>query len=49
MVFQNDVLSLRLDTSGDGLHTKEAIAVEHGEAPLKETLAAALIRLSMWP
>lgn len=48
MVFQNDILSLRLDTSGDGLH-KRGYRLEHGEAPLKETLAAALLRLSMWP
>lgn len=48
MVFQNDILSLRLDTSGDGLH-KRGYRLEQGEAPLKETLAAALIRLSMWP
>lgn len=48
MVFQDDILSLRLDTSGDGLH-KRGYRLEQGEAPLKETLAAALIRLSMWP
>ena len=48
MVFQNDILSLRLDTSGEGLH-KRGYRLEHGDAPLKETLAAALIRLSMWP
>ncbi len=36
-----------LDTSGAGLH-KRGYRIEQGEAPLKETLAAALVKLSRW-
>jgi len=43
----NDVATLTIDTSGDGLH-KRGYRVETVEAPLKETLAAALILLSYW-
>lgn len=42
-----DKVSVTLDTSGDGLH-KRGYRVESVEAPLKETLAAALIQLSYW-
>ncbi len=45
--FMDDICSLRLDTSGDGLH-KRAYRLEAGEAPLSETLAAALIRICRW-
>jgi putative N6-adenine-specific DNA methylase len=38
---------LTLDTSGDGLH-KRGYRAEAGEAPLTETLAAALVLLSFW-
>lgn len=38
---------LSLDTSGDGLH-KRGYRAEAGEAPLTETLAAALVMLSFW-
>ena len=42
-----DVVLLTLDTSGAGLH-KRGYREEAGEAPLKETLAAALVKLSFW-
>ena len=40
-------VSLSLDTSGKGLH-KRGYRTLAGEAPLKETLAAALVLLSFW-
>ncbi|MFZ3590935.1 THUMP domain-containing class I SAM-dependent RNA methyltransferase [Bacillus sp. DJP31] len=43
----NDVATLTIDTSGVALH-KRGYRTEQGEAPLKETLAAALVRLSRW-
>lgn len=42
-----DVVTLTLDTSGKGLH-KRGYRELAGEAPLKETLAAALVYLSNW-
>lgn len=42
-----DIATITIDTSGDGLH-KRGYRVETVEAPLKETLAAALIQLSYW-
>lgn len=42
-----DVATLTIDTSGDGLH-KRGYRVDSVEAPLKETLAAALVQLSYW-
>lgn len=45
--FLNDICSLRLDTSGAGLH-KRGYRLQSGIAPLRETLAAALIRISRW-
>jgi putative N6-adenine-specific DNA methylase len=42
-----DVAVLTIDTSGAGLH-KRGYREEAGEAPLKETLAAALVLLSFW-
>jgi len=42
-----DRASLTLDTSGAGLH-KRGYRTKGGEAPLRETLAAAIIRLSKW-
>ncbi|GEL76193.1 THUMP domain-containing class I SAM-dependent RNA methyltransferase [Tenuibacillus multivorans] len=42
-----DEVTLSLDTSGSGLH-KRGYRVGQGEAPLKETLAAALIKLTNW-
>lgn len=45
-VFKDTAL-LTLDTSGSGLHMR-GYRAQTGEAPLKETLAAALILLSSW-
>ncbi len=42
-----DIATLTLDTSGVGLH-KRGYRENAGEAPLKETLAAALVLLSKW-
>ena len=42
-----DVATLTIDTSGDGLH-KRGYAERRGEAPLRETLAAALVLISKW-
>lgn len=42
-----DVATLTIDTSGAGLH-KRGYRSLHGEAPLKETLASALIYLTKW-
>jgi putative N6-adenine-specific DNA methylase len=42
-----DVATLTLDTSGAGLH-KRGYRAHTGVAPLKETLAAALVQLSFW-
>ncbi|MFX3622773.1 MAG: class I SAM-dependent RNA methyltransferase [Ectobacillus sp.] len=42
-----DIATLTIDTSGVGLH-KRGYRVGQGEAPLKETLAAALIMLTNW-
>ncbi|MFJ7918902.1 class I SAM-dependent RNA methyltransferase [Lysinibacillus fusiformis] len=42
-----DVATLTIDTSGAGLH-KRGYRQAQGEAPLKETLAAALIQVSKW-
>lgn len=43
----NNVVTLTLDTSGAGLH-KRGYRQLAGQAPLKETLAAAMIQLSRW-
>jgi len=42
-----DMATLTLDTSGAGLH-KRGYRAHTGPAPLKETLAAALVQLSFW-
>ncbi len=42
-----DVVTVTLDTSGPGLH-KRGYRKIAGEAPLKETMAAALIDLTFW-
>ncbi len=42
-----DIAALTLDTSGIGLH-KRGYRAGQGEAPLKETLAAALVLLTNW-
>lgn len=43
----NDIATLTIDTSGVGLH-KRGYRVGQGDAPLKETLAAALVMLTNW-
>ena len=43
----NDVAQLTLDTTGDSLH-KRGYRKLTGRAPIKETLAAALVDLSVW-
>lgn len=42
-----DQVTLTIDTSGTGLH-KRGYRIGQGEAPLKETLAAALVQLTNW-
>ncbi|MBR2385076.1 MAG: class I SAM-dependent RNA methyltransferase, partial [Clostridia bacterium] len=42
-----DHVTVMLDTSGDGLHRRGYRGLV-GEAPLKETLASAIIQLSVW-
>lgn len=42
-----DIATITLDTSGDGLH-KRGYRDRAGDAPIKETLAAAMIMLSYW-
>lgn len=42
-----DTVQLTIDTSGIGLH-KRGYRADQGEAPLKETLAAALVMLTNW-
>lgn len=43
----NNIATLTIDTSGPGLH-KRGYRQLAGQAPLKETLAAAMIQLSFW-
>lgn len=42
-----DVASITVDTSGPGLH-RRGYRTESGEAPLRETLAAAIVYISRW-
>ena len=42
-----DRVTLTIDTTGPGLHKRGHLTMR-GEAPLKETLAAAMVRLSRW-
>jgi len=42
-----DIATLTIDTSGEGLH-KRGYRTGGGEAPLRETLAAALVQLARW-
>ena len=42
-----DLATITIDTSGAGLH-KRGYRTSQGEAPLKETLAAALVKISKW-
>ena len=43
--FNKNICSIRLDTTGDSLH-KRGYRIKSGLAPIEETLAAALIKLS---
>ena len=43
----DDTVTLSLDTSGAGLH-KRGYRIKLGEAPIRETLAASIILLSVW-
>lgn len=47
VALQKDTATLTIDTSGVGLH-KRGYRVGQGDAPLKETMAAALIMLTNW-
>lgn len=42
-----DEVAITLDTSGDGLH-KRGYRTYLGEAPIRETLASAMLELSVW-
>ncbi|WLR43692.1 class I SAM-dependent RNA methyltransferase [Bacillus carboniphilus] len=42
-----DKATILMDTSGSGLH-KRGFRLDQGEAPIKETLAAALVQLTNW-
>lgn len=44
---QSDEVTLTIDTTGTGLH-KRGYRTRSGPAPMKETLAAALVQLSVW-
>ena len=43
----NDIATLTINTSGDGLH-KRGYRIKQLAAPIKETMAAAMIQLSYW-
>lgn len=47
VAFLNDVATLSIDTSGHSLH-KRGYRAEVGVAPIKETLAAAMLMISRW-
>nr|WP_295973258.1 class I SAM-dependent RNA methyltransferase [uncultured Bacillus sp.] len=47
VALHKDIALLTIDTSGSGLH-KRGYRAAQGEAPLKETLAAALVMLTNW-
>lgn len=47
IALHKDMATITLDTSGYGLH-KRGYRYLHGQAPLKETLAAAMIYLTKW-
>ncbi|NUM61630.1 MAG: hypothetical protein HUU44_05685 [Ignavibacteriaceae bacterium] len=44
---EKDTATISLDTSGESLH-KRGYRLLAGEAPMQETLAAAIIRISKW-
>lgn len=47
IIMLNDIATIVLDTSGDALH-KRGYRAKQGTAPLKETLAAAMVKLTNW-
>ncbi|MBU0278933.1 class I SAM-dependent RNA methyltransferase [Gemella sp. zg-1178] len=47
IIMLNDEATILLDTSGEGLH-KRGYREKQGVAPLKETLAAAMVKLTNW-
>ncbi|MCA9246702.1 MAG: bifunctional 23S rRNA (guanine(2069)-N(7))-methyltransferase RlmK/23S rRNA (guanine(2445)-N(2))-methyltransferase RlmL [Planctomycetales bacterium] len=47
VILKNDEATLVIDTTGPSLH-KRGYRTRNGPAPLKETLAAALVQLSFW-
>lgn len=47
VAIHKDIATLTLDTSGVGLH-KRGYRVGQGDAPLKETMAAALVLITNW-
>ncbi|GAA0348038.1 class I SAM-dependent RNA methyltransferase [Bacillus carboniphilus] len=47
VAIRKDIATLTIDTTGAGLH-KRGYRIQQGSAPLKETLAAALIQLTNW-
>ena len=47
VALHKDIALLTIDTSGSGLH-KRGYRMAQGEAPIKETLAAALVMLTNW-
>ncbi|AZB43289.1 class I SAM-dependent RNA methyltransferase [Bacillus sp. FJAT-42376] len=47
VALHKDICTLTLDTSGTGLH-RRGFRIAQGEAPIKETLAAALVMLTNW-
>lgn len=47
VALHKDIALLTIDTSGSGLH-KRGYRIGQGEAPIKETLAAALVTLTNW-
>ncbi|EFK96439.1 conserved hypothetical protein [sediment metagenome] len=47
LLIMEEQLFIMLNTSGDALH-KRGYRIEAGEAPIKENLGSALVRLSRW-
>ncbi|WP_373896138.1 class I SAM-dependent RNA methyltransferase [Virgibacillus sp. CBA3643] len=47
VAIRKDTATLAIDTSGKGLH-KRGYRIGQGDAPLKETMAAALVMLTNW-
>lgn len=47
VALHKDIATITIDASGSGLH-KRGYRIDQGEAPLKETLAAALVLITNW-